>query len=331
RTELTLDLGSVVVDRDAMENSPFQPKALEATLPLSVPIFDLRVAIVPEVVGFRLLDENEGSWIRKTMLSYEELGHITLVLFGANAQSGTLSISGGETLTEEFYEGFATFSLASLQETLQSYETEVNVAVDGRPVGTLTVTWHPQVLQFEAANEYLVDGAAQLTVQVTGPQDTPVFLEAVSPDGRKLGRQEVSSNGGEPQSVIFSLPASRDYSEVTIRAYVPTEASGIAAGSVEIRNAAFDPEIEAINRRIADNPHQAELRYERAQMLLSRGLRKAAARDFASAVELGMTELLDSPQYQQFMTQRRAESFKEDIRALSSFFVPFARKELNIG
>lgn len=331
RRDLTVDLGSVVVDRDTMENSPFQPHALEATLPLSVPLFDLRVAIVPEVVGFRLLDENEGSWIRKTMLSYEELGHITLVLFGANAQSGSLAIAGGETLTEEFYEGFATFSLASLQETLASHETEVNVAVDGRDVGTLTVTWHPQVLQFEAANEYLVDGAAHLTMQVTGPADTPVVLEAFSPDGRKLGRQEIASSDGAAQSVVFPLPASRDYPEVTVRAFVPTEATGIAAGSVEIRNAAFDPEIEAINRRIADQPHEAGLRYERAQMLLARGLRKAAQRDFASAIELGMTELQDSPQYQQFMSQRRAESFKEDVRALSSFFVPFARKELNIG
>ena len=82
---------------------------------------------------------------------------------------------------------------------------------------------------------------------------------------------------------------------------------------------------------IAAEPQNADLRYERAQLLLARNLRKAAARDFQAAIDLGMTELMDSPQYQQFLSQRRAESFHEDIKALASFFVPFARKELTIG
>jgi hypothetical protein len=44
-----------------------------------------------------------------------------------------------------------------------------------------------------------------------------------------------------------------------------------------------------------------------------------------------MKEILESPQYQQFLTERRAEGFYEDIKALASFFVPFARKELSVG
>jgi hypothetical protein len=86
-----------------------------------------------------------------------------------------------------------------------------------------------------------------------------------------------------------------------------------------------------VNQRITAEPQNADLRYERAQLLLARNLRKAAARDFQAAIDLGMTELMDSPQYQQFLSQRRAESFHEDIKALASFFVPFARKELTIG
>jgi hypothetical protein len=31
------------------------------------------------------------------------------------------------------------------------------------------------------------------------------------------------------------------------------------------------------------------------------------------------------------MSQRLAESFNEDLKAIASFFVTFARKELNIG
>jgi hypothetical protein len=320
-----------VVDRETMENSPFQPKPLESVVPLQVPLMDLPVAVTPEVVGFRLLDENEGTWIRKSNLAFDELASITLVLFGANAHTGSLKVGDNEALTEEFYEGFATFSLASVQETLRQHETEVHVEVDGRSVGTLVVTWHPKISCFEAASEYLSENKASLELQVQGPEDVAIRLEATAPDGRVLGEMEVKATGDETQTVLFDLPASRDYPVITIRAYDPTEVTGVASGAVEVRNAAFEPEIEAINKRIAAEPQSAELRYERAQLLLDRGLRKAAARDFQAAVELGMTELLDSTQYQQFMSQRLAESFHEDLKAIASFFVPFARKELNIG
>jgi hypothetical protein len=329
--QLAIDLGTPLVDREVMENSPFQPKPLEAVLRLQVPLLDLPVSLTPEVIGFRLLDENEGTWIRKTNLAFDELGGITLVLFGANAHTGSLKVGDGEALTEEFYEGFATFSLASVQASLKHHETEVHVEIDGRPVGTLLVTWHPKFHCFEAASEYLSENKASLELQVEGPEDVAVRLEATAPDGRVLGEMEVKALGNEKQTVLFDLPASRDYPVITIRAYDPTEVTGVASGSVEVRNAAFEPEIEAINQRIAAEPQSAELRYERAQLLLDRGLRKAAARDFQAAVDLGMTELLESSQYQQFMSQRLAESFHEDLKAIASFFVPFARKELNIG
>jgi hypothetical protein len=326
-----VNLGSPVVDRETMENSPFQPKPLEGTLALVNPPVELPLSIEPDVVGFRLLDDNEGTWIRKSNLGYEELSHITLVLFARNGRKGSLKVADGEALEEEFYEGFATFPLGSLQETLENHETEVQVSIDGRSVGTLTVTWHPKVLHFEIANEYLQENTAYLELKVHGPKDTPVRLEATSPDGRKLGTLEVEPDGDQQRQVAFSLPASRDYPITTIRVYVPTEQSGVASGSLEVRNASFEPEIEAVNQRITAEPQNADLRYERAQLLLARNLRKAAARDFQAAIDLGMTELMDSPQYQQFLSQRRAESFHEDIKALASFFVPFARKELTIG
>lgn len=331
KNTLELELGTPLIDREVMENSPFQPKPLEGMLQLQVPLLDVPVALTPEVVGYRLLDENEGSWIRKSNLGYDELGSITLVLFGANAHTGSLKVGDSEALTEEFYEGFATFSLASVQETLRQHETEVQVEVDGRAVGTLVVTWHPKISSFEAASEYLSENKASLELKVEGPEDVVIRLEATAPDGRVLGEMEARPSGDETQTVIFDLPASRDYPVITIRAYDPTEVTGVASGAVEVRNAAFEPEIEAINKRIAAEPQSAELRYERAQLLLDRGLRKAAARDFQAAVDLGMTELLESTQYQQFMSQRLAESFHEDLKAIASFFVPFARKELNIG
>ena len=317
---LKVELGSPVVDRDVMENTPFQPKPVEATLKLLMPLFDLHVAITPDVVGFRLLDENEGTCVRKTMLSHEELDHITLVLFGTHAKKGSLRI-GEDELVEEFYEGFATFSLAEIQSSLTGHESEVEVKVDGRSVGTLTVTWHPRVHHLDVVNEYLIDHAAHLEIEATGPADTPLVLKAFTPDGREIGQTEFQPTAGDRQEIHFDLPASRDYPVITIRAFVPTEATGVS----------YDPEIEALNKRIAEDQRSGELRYERAQLLLARGLRKAAARDFQAAVDLGMTELLESPQYQQFMSQRRAESFHEDIKALASFFVPFARKELTIG
>lgn len=329
--ELTIELGAPVVNGEAMENSPFQPKPLEATIQMQVPLFDAPIKAIADVIGFRLLDENEGTWIRKTHLNYEDLATITLVLFGANATTGTLKVGEDEALNEEFYEGFATFSLASVQETLRQRETEVQVAVDGRNVGTLVITWHPKVESFEAANEYLMENKASLAICIAGPEDVPLRLVATSPEGRELGTMEVRAASGEPQTVIFDLPASRDYPVITIKAYDPTEVTGTASGSVEVRNAAFEPEIEAINQRIAADARSADLRYERAQLLLDRGLRKAAARDFQAAIDLGKTELLDSPQYQQFMSQRLAESFNEDLKAIASFFVTFARKELNIG
>lgn len=328
---LAVTLGSPVVDRETMENSPFQPKPLEATLPLAFPPIDLPVSVEPDVIGFRLLDDNEGTWIRKTNLGYDELGHITLVLFARQGEKGTLSLVGGESITEEFYEGFATFPLGTLAESLSEHETDVKVTIDGRSVGTLTVIWHPKVLHFDAANEYLQENVAYISLQVHGPKDVPVRLEATSADGRKLGTLEVEADGDQMRQVAFSLPASRDYPVTSIRVYVPTEQSGVASGSLEVRNASFEPEIEAVNQRITADPQSADLRYERAQLLLARNLRKAAARDFQAAIDLGMTELLDSPQYQQFLGQRRAESFHEDIKALASFFVPFARKELTIG
>lgn len=327
----TLDLGSPVVDSEAMENSPFQPKALEAVAHLMVPLFDLHLSVVPDVVGFRLLDEDEGTWIRKTNLGYDELGHITLVLFGAHAKVGSLKVGDDEALTEEFYEGFATFSLASLKETLKTHETELSVEVDGKSVGELIVVWHPQIRHFEATSDYMQDGVAQLEVAITGPTDTPIRLDAFAPDGTKLGSMKVENDGSDRQTVLFAVPHGKDHPVVTIKAFVPTEQTGTPSGSVEVRNASFEPEIEALNQRLAANPTSGELYYERAQLLVARGLRKAAARDFQSAIDHGMTELLESPQYQQFTSQRRAEGFHEDLKALASFFVPFARKELNIG
>jgi hypothetical protein len=199
------------------------------------------------------------------------------------------------------------------------------------PVGELQILWHLRLAHFELANEYMVEQAAQLEIQVEGPEAVPVRLEAYAPNGRQIGEMEVRAEGGTLQRVAFHLPASRDYPVVSIKAFVPTELSGVASGTLEVRNAAFEPEIEEMNRRVASNPHEAQLRFQRAQLLVERGLRKAASRDFQAAIELGMTELKDSAQYQQFMTQRQAESFLEDLKALASFFVPFARKELNLG
>jgi hypothetical protein len=330
KTRAELVLGRPVVDRDTMENSPFQPKALEGKLVLQVPRTEVPMAVTPDVGGFRLLDDNEGTWVRKTMLGYDELGHMTLVLFAANGAQGTLNI-GEETLTEDFYEGFATFSLGEIQGRLRENETEVRVAIDGRAVGELTVVWHPKIVRFEAASEYLLEGVAQIDLAVEGPQDVPVRLEATSPDGKVLTKLDVETDGNLDRVVSLPVPGGKDHPVITVKIYVPSVQSGMAAGTVEIRNAAFEPEIEALNARIAAEPRAAELRYERAQLLIGKGLRKAAARDFQAAIDLGMTELLDSPQYQQFLTQRRAEGFHEDLKALASFFVPFARKELYIG
>jgi hypothetical protein len=187
------------------------------------------------------------------------------------------------------------------------------------------------ISRFEAASEYLLEGVAQVDLAVAGPADVPVRLEATAPDGTRLAKKEVESDGNLDRVISFPVPGGRDYPIITIKVYVPTVQSGMAAGSAEIRNAAFEPEIEAMNQRIYDDPKSGELRYERAQLLVAKGLRKAAARDFQAAIDLGMTELLDSPQYQQFLSQRRAEGFHEDLKALASFFVPFARKELSIG
>lgn len=323
-------LGRPLVDREAMENSPFAPRPLEGKLALQVPRTEVPLAVTPDVGGFRLLDDNEGTWVRKTNLGYEELDHMTLVLFATGGQSGTLTV-GEETLTEEFYEGFATFPLSSVQEMLREHETEVAVAIDGRSFGTLTVLWHPKITRFEAANEYLIDGVAQIDLAVEGPQDVGVRLEAVAPDGVTLAKLDVETDGALDRVISLAVPKGKDFPVITVKVYVPTVQTGMSAGTAEIRNAAFEPELEALNQRIAAEPRSGELRYERAQLLVTKGLRKAAARDFQAAIDLGMTELLDSPQYQQFLSQRRAEGFHEDLKALASFFVPFARKELSIG
>ena len=326
----TVELGRPLVDREAMESSPFAPRPLEGKLALQVPRTMVPIAVTPDVGGFRLLDDNEGTWVRKTNLGYEELDHMTLVLFATGGQVGTLTV-GDETITEEFYEGFATFPLASVQAMLRAHETEVAVAIDGRSFGTLTVLWHPKISRFEAASEYLLEGVAQIDLAVEGPLDVGVRLEATSPDGATLATLDVDTEGALDRAISFPVPKGKDHPVITVKVFVPSVQSGMSAGSVEIRNAAFEPEIEAINSRIASEPRSGELRYERAQLLIAKGLRKAAARDFQAAIDLGMTELLDSPQYQQFVSQRRAEGFHEDLKALASFFVPFARKELTIG
>lgn len=328
-TALSVPLGKPVIDGEVMESSPFAPKPLEATLQLRVPFYDVPIAVTADVMGYRLLDDNEGVWVRKTHLDYEALAHHTLVAFGTHAKLAKLTI-GEHEREEEFYEGFATFSLADVQELLTETETPLRLSVDGTEVGALSVTWHTHVSHFEAANDYLVDYNAVLELQAEGPAQVPVRLEAYAPDGRRLGELAVTPEGGTLQTVHFHLPPSRDYPVVVVKAFSATSGTN-AAGSVEVRNASYEPEIEAINRKIAADQYSAALRHERAQLLLARGLRKAAARDLQAAVELGMTELADSPQYQQFMSQRRAERFHEDIKALASFFVPFARKELNLG
>jgi hypothetical protein len=329
--QVTLSLGQAVVDRDAMESSPFAPRPLESSLRLEEPRVAIRVQVEPEIGGYRLLDENEGSWIRKANLQYDELDYITLVLFAPNGVSGTLCVGDEARYTEEFYEGFATFSLASLQGALTQSETQVEVAIDGIPKGSLTIFWHPKVLRFELANEYLVDHVAQVDLTAVGPVNIPLRLEAYAPNGKRLAQQVVDTEGSLSRIVNFQIPNAREFPVVTIKVFDPSEASGAASGSLEVRNASFEPEVEALNARIAAEPQLAELRHERAQLLLSKGLRKAAARDFQAAVDLGMKEILESPQYQQFLTERRAEGFYEDIKALASFFVPFARKELSVG
>jgi hypothetical protein len=324
-------LGRPIVDREAMENSPFAPRALEGKLQLLHPPVEVGVSLVPEVGGFRLLDDNEGTWVRKTILGFDELDHLTLVLFAAQGQSGVVRAGSAEPLIEEFYEGFATYPLSSVSASLTEHETEMEVVIDGRPFGALTVVWHPRITRFEAGSEYLLDGVATVDLAAVGPVDVPIRLEAYNPAGERLAKMEVETEGNLDRVVSFAIPGSKDQPVITIKAFVPTVQGGMAAGTIEVRNAAFEPEIEALNTQISADPQSAALRYERAQLLLVRGLRKAAARDFQAAIDLGMTELLDSPQYQQFLTQRRAEGFHEDIKALASFFVPFARKELSIG
>jgi hypothetical protein len=330
-TRQEIILGSPVIDRDTMENSPFAPRPLEGKLTLCVPRIEVPVAVTPYVGGFRLLDDNEGTWVRKNNLGYQELDHITLVLFATNGQLGTIKVGEEDPITEEFYEGFATFSLASIMPMLKSSETEVLVTIDGRPSGTLTVAWHAQVSRFEAAQEYLMESVALVELAAIGPADTTLRLEAYSPEGKRLTSMDVETEGTIDRVITMAIPGGKDHPVVTIKVFVPTLASGMASGTVEIRNAAFEPEIEALNIRITAEPRSAELRYERAQLLVTKGLRKAAARDFQAAIDFGMIDLLDSPQYQQFLTQRRAEGFHEDLKALASFFVPFARKELSLG
>lgn len=330
KTRVEIPLGRPLVDREAMENSPFSPRPLEGKLALQVPRTEVPLAIVPNVGGFRLLDDNEGTWVRKTNLGFEELSHMTLVLFAAGGEKGTLTV-GEETITEDFYEGFATFALGAVQDMLRTHETEIAVAIDGRSFGTLTVHWHPMISRFEAGSEYLYEGVAQVDLAVKGPEDVGVRLEAFAPDGTTLATMDLDTEGTLDRLVSFPVPKGKDHPVITVKVFVPTVQSGMSAGSVEIRNAAFEPELESLNQRIAAEPRSGELRYERAQLLISKGLRKAAARDFQAAIDLGMTELLDSPQYQQFLSQRRAEGFHEDLKALASFFVPFARKELSIG
>ncbi len=327
---IEVELGRPLVDREAMENSPFAPHPLEGKLALQVPRVEVPIAVTPDVGGFRLLDDNEGTWVRKTNLGYEELDHMTLVLFATGGRVGTLKV-GDETITEEFYEGFATFPLSSVQSMLREHETEVSVAIDGRSFGTLTVLWHPKINRFEAASEYLLEGVAQIDLAVVGPQDVGVRLEAAAPDGKVLVTQDVETDGTLDRVISLLVPRGKDHPVITVKVYVPSVQTGMSAGTVEIRNAAFEPEIEALNQRIAADMKSGELRFERAQLLVAKGLRKAAARDFQAAIDLGLTELLDSPQYQQFLSQRRAEGFHEDLKALASFFVPFARKELSIG
>ncbi|MEB3220764.1 MAG: hypothetical protein VKS61_01670 [Candidatus Sericytochromatia bacterium] len=329
--EAKVVLGHPIVDRDAMENPPFAPKPLEGVLTLGVPRVEVPIAVSPDVGGFRLLDDNEGTWVRKSVLGFEELDHLTLVLFAVRAEKALLVADDGEPMVEEFYEGFATYALGSLQESLRNHETEVRVEIDGRAFGALTIVWHPRIRRFEAAAEYLVDGVAQLDIASDGPLDVALRLEATSPSGVRLATMEVETDGSLDRTIAFPIPGGKDHPVVTIKAFVPTVQGGMAAGTVEVRNAAFEPEIEALAARIAASPEAAELRLERAQLLLAKGLRKAAARDFQAAIDLGMSELLDSPQYQQFLSQRRAEGFHEDLKALASFFVPFARKELTIG
>ncbi|MEB3285826.1 MAG: hypothetical protein VKN33_11115 [Candidatus Sericytochromatia bacterium] len=330
-TESQLILGRPVVDRDAMENPPFAPKPLEGKLVFAHPPVEIGVSVVPDVGGFRLLDDNEGTWVRKTVLGFEELDHLTLVLFAAQGVSGVLRAGLSAPLVEEFYEGFATFALGSVQTALNEHETEMEVEIDGRSFGTLTVVWHPRITRFEVGSEYLLDGVALVDLAAVGPGDVPIRLEAFSPSGERLAKLEVETDGNIDRVVMFPIPGSKEHPVVTIKAFVPSIQGGMAAGTIEVRNATFEPEIEALNTQIAAEPRSAELRYERAQLLLVRGLRKAAARDFQAAIDLGMSELIDSPQYQQFLSQRRAEGFHEDIKALASFFVPFARKELSIG
>ncbi|MEB3195742.1 MAG: hypothetical protein VKP62_00920 [Candidatus Sericytochromatia bacterium] len=329
--QMDLLLGRPIVDRDAMENPPFAPRPLEGKLRFAVPSVEVPVSVVPDVGGFRLLDDQEGSWVRKTVLGHEELDHLTLVLFAAGGQNGSLQAGSQPPLLEEFYEGFATFPLGSLSGSLTHHETDLEVCIDGRSFGTLSVVWHPRIQRFEAASEYLIDGVAVLDIAADGPEDVPIRLEAFAPDGTRLTKLDVDTDGSLDRQISLVIPGSKDHPVVTVKAFVPTLQGGMAAGTVEVRNPAFEPEIEELNNRIAADPKAAELRYERAQLLVARGLRKAAARDFQAAIDLGMSELLDSPQYQQFLSQRRAEGFHEDLKAIACFFVPFARKELSIG
>lgn len=321
------ELGQAVVDREVLETSPFAPKPLVGALPVAHPRMDVPVAIVPRLEGFRILD-TEGEWTQPSELPREALDGMTLVAFGTEGTPAWLKAGpDAEPWVEEPYEGFASFALDALLPNLNAHRTTIQVGFADRVAGEWTVVWAPHLVQLEQVNQFLQDMVARLEVEVDGPSDVSLKLEARSPDGRKLGTYEVEAGTGR-RVVDFFLPGSRDYAHVEV---VATLSGEVVGKTLRFLNVAYDPELEAINGRIAASKHDPELYRERALWFLGRGLRKPAARDFQKAIQLGLKEIESSNEYQSVMAQRVADRFHEDIKALASYFVPFARKELTLG
>lgn len=321
------ELGQAVVDREVLETSPFAPRPLVGQLPVAAPRMDVPVAIQPRLEGFRVLDA-EGEWTQPERIAKEALEGLTLVAFTTEGEAAWLQVGPeGAPWVEESYEGFASFSLDALAEQIQHHRSEVRVGFGQREVGRWAVEWAPRLIQLDQVNQFLQDMVARLEVEVDGPSDLSLKLEARSPDGRKLGTYEVEAGTGR-RVVDFFLPGSRDYPHVELVASLGNEVVG---NTLRFLNVAYDPELEAINARIASSKHDAGLYRERAMWFLGRGLRKPAARDFQKAISLGLKEIEASSEYQSVMAQRVADRFHEDIKALASYFVPFARKELTLG
>ncbi len=336
--------GSVQVPNQSLGLGEFVPPELHTSVPLERPRLNLSATFEPPVCGWRLYDdtapaEEGGQFLKKTTIARDDMGKFGLVVFSAGAEGpasqGKVAVAVNDQIMKqvEFYEGYAFCDLSDLIDRVTGRTTKITPIVGDRRLATLTVTWTPRVFQFERVAEYILENTLRFSLAFEGPKDDVIRLIVKDPDGRTLAREDLVCDGRMERRESMDLKIREDLSAlpfVTLHGYIPSIGPDHEIGVLDFFNQARDVEMKKALERIEKEPQNPDVYWDRAELFRSKGLLDLSVKDYEKALKLGLRDAPKRKRAEETIAHQDWTLLQEEIQALSSYFIPFCRKELHL-